>query len=215
MELPEGAAIDAVERFGSIWLVAGVSQHRIRVLGDANTRLRRSHFKADVRILDVSFRANKASARAAVFADMFDFSGYQTLCDVGGATGLLSCLVARRHPHLRCQSLDLPVVEPIARAHIARDGMSGRVEAVSGDFFKDRLPEADIITMGMILHDWNLGGKMKLIQAAYDALPEGGAFVAIENLIDNERRENVFGLMMSAEVPRIASMNSSSRAGSL
>ena len=38
---------------------------------------------------------------------------------------------------------------------------------------------------------------MKLIQAAYDALPEGGAFVAIENLIDDERRENVFGLMMS------------------
>ena len=73
-------------------------------------------------------------------------------------------MVARRHPHLRCQSFDLPVVEPIARAHIARDGMSGRVEAVSGDFFKDRLPEADIITMGMILHDWNLGGKMKLIK---------------------------------------------------
>ena len=38
---------------------------------------------------------------------------------------------------------------------------------------------------------------MKLIRAAYDALPEGGAFVAIENLIDDARRENVFGLMMS------------------
>ena len=86
----------------------------------------------------------------AALADTFDFSGYRTLCDVGGATGLLSCLVARRHPHLRCQSFDLPVVEPIARAHIERDGMSGRVEAVSGDFFKDRLPKADVITMGMI-----------------------------------------------------------------
>ena len=131
------------------------------------------------------------------FADRFDFSGYKTLCDVGGATGILSCLVARRHPHLRCQSFDLPVVEPIARAHIERDGLSERVEAVSGDFFKDGLPKADVITMGMILHDWNLDGKMKLIRAAYDALPEGGAFVAVENLIDDERRENVFGLMMS------------------
>ena len=38
---------------------------------------------------------------------------------------------------------------------------------------------------------------MKLIRAAYEALPEGGAFVAIEHLIDDERRENVFGLLMS------------------
>ena len=51
--------------------------------------------------------------------------------------------------------------------------------------------------MGMILHDWNLEKKMHLIRAAYDALPPGGAFVAIEALIDDERRENVFGLLMS------------------
>jgi O-methyltransferase domain len=51
--------------------------------------------------------------------------------------------------------------------------------------------------MGMILHDWNLEKKMHLIRAAYDALPPGGALVAIEALIDDARRENVFGLLMS------------------
>jgi hypothetical protein len=51
--------------------------------------------------------------------------------------------------------------------------------------------------MGMILHDWNLERKRHLIKAAYDALPTGGAFVVIENLIDDARREHVFGLMMS------------------
>jgi O-methyltransferase len=54
-----------------------------------------------------------------------------------------------------------------------------------------------MITMGMILHDWNLEKKMHLIRAAYDALPAGGALVAIEALIDDARRENVFGLLMS------------------
>ena len=39
--------------------------------------------------------------------------------------------------------------------------------------------------------------KKKLISKAYDALPKGGALVVIENIIDNERRENAFGLMMS------------------
>lgn len=51
--------------------------------------------------------------------------------------------------------------------------------------------------MGMILHDWNLENKKMLIAKAYRALPAGGALVAIENIIDDERRQNAFGLMMS------------------
>ncbi|HXJ40071.1 MAG TPA: methyltransferase [Bryobacteraceae bacterium] len=131
------------------------------------------------------------------FAARFDFSNFRTLCDVGGATGLLSIEAAKRHPYLRCISFDLPPVEPIAQKHIAAAGLSDRVSTAAGDFFKDPLPKADIITMGMILHDWNLEKKMHLIRAAYDALPPGGAFVAIEALIDDARRENVFGLLMS------------------
>jgi predicted O-methyltransferase YrrM len=131
------------------------------------------------------------------FAAKFDFGPFKTLCDIGGATGLLSMEVAKKHPHLKCTSFDLPPVEPIAQRHIAAAGLSDRVATAAGDFFKDPLPKADVITMGMILHDWNLEKKKHLIRAAYDALPPGGAFVAIEALIDDARRENVFGLLMS------------------
>jgi hypothetical protein len=131
------------------------------------------------------------------FAAKFDFKPFKTLCDVGGASGLLSIEVAKRHPHLRCTSFDLPPVEPIAVRHIAAAGLAGRVGTAVGDFFKDPLPKADVITMGMILHDWNLEKKMHLIRSAYQALPPGGAFVAIEALIDDARRENLFGLLMS------------------
>jgi len=131
------------------------------------------------------------------FAEKFDFSRYKTLCDVGGATGQLSCMVAAANPHMRCTSFDLPNVEPIATRRIGQAGMSDRVTPVGGDFFVDPLPRADVITMGMILHDWNLEKKKALIRKAYDALPPGGAFVVIEALIDDARRENVFGLMMS------------------
>jgi len=127
----------------------------------------------------------------------FDFSKYKTLCDVGGATGLLCVEAAKKHPKLRCVSFDLPPVEPIAKKHIAAANLSDRVTTASGDFFKDPLPKCDVITMGMILHDWNLEKKMHLIRSAYDALPPGGALVAIEALIDDARRENLFGLLMS------------------
>jgi len=130
-------------------------------------------------------------------AEKFDFSGYRTLCDVGGATGLLAVECAKRHPHLQCSSFDLPVVEPIAQKNIAASGLGDRVSTAAGDFFQDPLPNADVITMGMILHDWNLDKKKHLIRAAYDALPPGGALVVIEALIDDARRENVQGLLMS------------------
>ena len=131
------------------------------------------------------------------FAEKFDFSRYDSLCDVGGASGQLSMMVAERHSHLRCISADLPAVTAIAKRNIDAAGLTDRVTAQSVDFFKESLPQADVITMGMILHDWNLENKMRLIQAAYDALPDGGAFVVIENIIDDARRENAFGLMMS------------------
>ena len=130
-------------------------------------------------------------------AEKFDFSRYETVCDVGGATGVLSTVLAKHHPHLHCISFDLPVVAPIAERAIAAAGLSDRVAVASGDFFADDLPHADVITMGLILHDWNLERKLQLIRSAYEALPEGGAFIVVENLIDDARRENAFGLMMS------------------
>ena len=130
-------------------------------------------------------------------ADKFDFSRYRTLCDVGGATGLLCMEVAKKHPQIECISFDLPPVESVARKHVSAAGLSDRVRVASGDFFQDPLPKADVVTMGMILHDWNLEKKMQLIRAAYDALPPGGAFITVEALIDDRRRENVFGLLMS------------------
>lgn len=138
-----------------------------------------------------------SAANFKAFAQKFDFSKYETLCDVGGATGQLSCIVAAAHPHMRCTSFDLPKVLPIATGKIKKAGLTDRVTPVSGDFFSDPLPAADVITMGMILHDWNLEKKKLLIRKAYDALPQDGAFVVIEALIDDARRENAFGLLMS------------------
>ena len=130
-------------------------------------------------------------------ANKFDFSKYQTVCDVGGASGLLCTILATRHPHLRCTSFDLPPVTPIAEKAIAAAGLAHRVNTASGDFFADPLPRADVITMSHILHNWNLERKKDLIRSAYGALPDGGAFIINENLIDDARRENVFGLTLS------------------
>jgi len=145
----------------------------------------------------VNAMAGISLANFEAFAEKFDFAPYKTMCDVGGAGGQLSIAVARYHPHMMCTTCDLPMVASIARKTIEAHGLSERITSVSLDFFRDPLPKADVITMGMILHDWNLEKKMQLVRAAYDALPKGGAFVVIETLIDDERRSNAFGLMTS------------------
>lgn len=137
------------------------------------------------------------AANFQLLAEKFDFGRYQTVSDIGGALALLSRVVGTRHPHLSFKSFDLAAVTPHAQKHVAAAGMAERITVVSGDFFADALPKADVITMGNILHDWNLENKKTLIRKAYEALPEGGAFIAVENIIDDARRENAFGLMMS------------------
>jgi precorrin-6B methylase 2 len=131
------------------------------------------------------------------FSTEFDFSHYKTLCDIGGAGAQLSIQVASQHPHMKCISYDLAPVSPIALENVSKMGLAERVKVQSGDFFVDPVPSADVITMGNILHGFGLEDKKKLIRTAYNALPEGGSLVVIENIIDDERRENAFGLMMS------------------
>jgi hypothetical protein len=133
----------------------------------------------------------------AVLAETFEFDRFTKICDVGGASGALSIALAKRHPSLQCISYDLPAVTELARQKILDAGLSDRITAVSGNFLADGLPHAEVITMGNILHDWGTSTKTLLIENAYGALPVGGALIAIENVIDDARRANSGGLLMS------------------
>lgn len=127
----------------------------------------------------------------------FDFDKYKTFLDVGGADGWLSIQVCLKHHNIHCITFDLPPVEPLAKKKIAAFDLTDRIGVVSGDFLKEELPKADLISMGNILHGMCEKAKQELIQKVYNALSPHGAFIAIENIIDNERKQNTFGLLMS------------------
>ena len=130
-------------------------------------------------------------------AEKFPWQQYKTFVDVGGAQGGVAAQIALKHPHLSGTVFDLPAVQPVSEEYIRSNGLSERLHFVAGDFFKDTLPKADVIIMGHILHDWDLADKKMLIAKAYEALPPGGAFLALDCVIDDERRTNVSGLLMS------------------
>ena len=134
---------------------------------------------------------------ARAIAHKFPWGEYKTFADVGGAQGGLPVQIALAHAHLTGVNFDLPEVRPVYEKYVAAHGLSDRLGFQPGDFFKDPMPRADVLVMGHILHDWDLEQKRVLLAKAYEALPEGGALIVYEALIDDERRENTLGLLMS------------------
>jgi SAM-dependent methyltransferase len=134
---------------------------------------------------------------ARVIARKFPWKHYRSFVDVGCAQGGVAVEITLAHKALTGMGMDLPVVQPVFEAYAKARGVDGRLRFVTGDFFKEPLPQADVIIMGHILHDWNLEDKMMLLRKAYEALPPNGALIVHEALIDDDRKANAFGLLMS------------------
>jgi precorrin-6B methylase 2 len=134
---------------------------------------------------------------ALAIAKKFSWKQCRTFVDVGCAQGGVAVEIALAHKHLTGLGMDLPVVQPVFEAYAQERGAAQRLRFHPGDFFKHPLPKSDVIIMGHILHDWNLEEKMMLLRKAYVALPATGALIVHEALIDDERKQNAFGLLMS------------------
>jgi O-methyltransferase domain/Dimerisation domain len=139
----------------------------------------------------VSRGANMAIARQA------PWSKYKTFADLGAAQGDLAVQIALANPHLKGIGYDLPEVGPIFEEYAAHNGLSDRLSFQGASFFTDPLPKVDVLTMGHILHDWNLNEKKMLLKKSFDALNPGGAVVVYDSIIDDDRSKNAFGLLMS------------------
>lgn len=134
---------------------------------------------------------------AQLIAKRFPWKKYRSFIDVGCAQGGVAVEIALAHKHLAGGGMDLPVVQPIFEAYARARGVEKRMHFHAGDFFKDPLPKADVLIMGHILHDWDLDEKMMLLRKAYEALLDNGALIVHEALIDDDRKKNAFGLLMS------------------
>jgi hypothetical protein len=154
---------------------------------------------ADPAKLREFLRAMSGVSRGAnmTIAKQFPWANYKSCADIGTAQGDLVTQITLAHPHLRGIGFDLPEVGPIFEEYITANGLADRVSFTGGSFFTDELPKADVLLFGHILHDWDLETKLMLLRKAYAALPEGGVVIVYDSIIDDERQQNAFGLLMS------------------
>jgi hypothetical protein len=154
---------------------------------------------ADPERLEGFLRAMTAMSHQSnlAIANGFPWSQYKSAVDVGCAQGDLITQVIRLNPEITGIGFDLPEVAPIFEEYAVAHGVASRVEFQAGSFFHDPLPRADVVMMGHVLHDWDLEQKKMLIRKAYEAIPQGGAFIAYDTIIDDDRSQNAFGLLVS------------------
>jgi hypothetical protein len=124
---------------------------------------------------------------ARALCDAFDFGPYRRLLDVGGALGAMTATVVQAHPHLRGITFDLPAVRPLAAEYLAQAGLADRVQVAAGDMFAGPLPAgADVITLSIILHDWDDERALRILTQCHAALPSGGAVLVLEQLLNDD-----------------------------
>lgn len=138
-----------------------------------------------------------SSLLARTLANAFPWHEVSSVIDVGGAQGCVPVQLALAHPHLTGGIFDLPQVEPIFQRYVEQHGLSDRLRFHGDNFFHDALPSADVLVMGHVLHDWDLPARRTLLDKAHAALPSGGSLIVYDMMIDDDRRENVAGLLMS------------------
>lgn len=145
---------------------------------------------------------------ARPLAEKYRWDEVKSFADLGGCRGMLTMRLAATHPHLRGVTFDLPRLEPFFDELAGELGggtdLRDRVAYQAGSFFTDPLPDTQVYIFGHVLHDWSDERRRELVGRAFDHLPPGGTLLVYDSMIDDERREGVFNLLMSLNMAMIS-----------
>ncbi|MDQ1041655.1 hypothetical protein QFZ75_008157 [Streptomyces sp. V3I8] len=129
----------------------------------------------------------------------FDFAAHGLVADIGGARGNLAAQILGAAGHLKGIVFDLPEMEPFAKELIAERGLEGRLAFHGGSFFTDPLPEADVLVLGHVLHDWAPDIRRTLTLKAWEAVRPGGALLVYDRMLD-DAADHVENLVISLDM---------------
>ncbi|MFF7755581.1 methyltransferase [Streptomyces sp. NPDC007971] len=123
---------------------------------------------------------------AGHLAGAFDWAAHGHVADIGGCRGNLVGQLLRLHSTLRATVFDLPELAESFAEHATALGVADRADFRAGDFFTDPLPEADVLILGHVLHNWSVEQRKFLVAKAYGAVRPGGALLIYDAMLDEE-----------------------------
>jgi hypothetical protein len=135
-------------------------------------------------VFDEAMRG-KSFAQVAGVVQAYDFSPFSRVADIGGGRGHLLQAILQRWDQVKGTLFEQPHVIEQAQS-IGTD----RLALLSGDFFRDRLPESDCYVLMEVIHDWDDDAALKILGAVRDAAPVGATLLLVEQLIPETERPN-------------------------
>jgi ubiquinone/menaquinone biosynthesis C-methylase UbiE len=115
--------------------------------------------------------------------DAYDYTGVNTLVDVGGGNGTVLSAVLKKNPAMKGILYDLPGVIERAKVNLADQGVASRCQTIAGSFFESAPPGGDAYQMRHIIHDWTDEQCLTILGHIRKVIPKEGRLLVIEMVI--------------------------------
>jgi SAM-dependent methyltransferase len=119
----------------------------------------------------------------AAILDVYDFSRFGSVVDVGGGDGALLATILARHPAVRGVLVELPEVASRAAEALAASGVADRCEVVVGDMFVSVPEGGDAYLFARVVHDWDDAAARRILATCRAAMPHGGRVLLAEAVL--------------------------------
>ena len=161
------------------------------------------YFKDNEEIAGIFQRAmtSFSSVTADAVVDAYDFTGIETLVDVGGGHGALLAAIISKNPDLHGVVFDLPQVVQGTGANLGE--LTARIDIKAGDFFGSVPEGADAYIMKHIIHDWDDEHCIKIFGNCCSAMTDGGKVLVVDPVV-TDAPESALGKLMDIEMLAIA-----------
>jgi hypothetical protein len=126
---------------------------------------------------------NFSQSVLAPIVEAYDFSGIGTLVDIAGGHGQILTGIVKANLVIQGILFDLPPVIAGAGELLSREGVQGRIQLVSGDFFESVPASCDGYLMKHILHDWNDAECLRILHNIRAVMPSTGKVLIVEMLV--------------------------------
>ena len=119
----------------------------------------------------------------AAVAAAYDFSDFQTIADIGGATGNMLTAILDKHPGTRGILFDLPHAVPHAQTFVQQNGMAHRIQIEAGSFFDSIPAGADAYILSHVIHDWSEEQCLAILGNCRRAMDNSGRLLIVEMVL--------------------------------
>ena len=140
----------------------------------------------------------RAKKQAPEVVSQLDLANVTRVLDVGGGSGAYAMAFVKARPNINAVVFDLPNVVPLTCRYIEKEGLTHKINTVTGDYTVDPLGKGyDLVFLSAIIHSNSNEANAGLIKKCSEALNPGGQVVIQDFIMDENRITPQFGTLFA------------------